>query len=579
MSDFVEDGLREHQATNDVMLGLLAASQRQQNLKQPHTQTQELQPPMKPLPLLALTLGFILCTMGFSPDRQVSGQVFVVTKGRENVKMGLVPIHAVTAEQLAPIAAELLKTYKQADLKKRQALAQQVADLAALRQFENELGALQPVGLNLPEFRAWQEESAQRRSSGAARDTESTDSEALALRASLFARLPVAEGKTDADGRFNLNLKSSPKVWLLAQAERTTGEDTERYFWAHAVKDGRDTNPVLLSNDSLVERGLQGFLDFLADNSTETQQPLPLSQVTPNPEIIQWAKTNLASAGPVAKLATEKAAAEAKASAEKRLEWTGKAMQRAGMKAETVKRTLTQGGTVVAWGDNREGQRIVPAGLSGVVAIAAGDQHTVALKQDGTVVAWGSDSFGITTVPWFLSRVVALAAGGLHTVALKQDGTVVAWGYNFSGQTTVPAGLSGVVAIAAGGDHTLALKKDGTVVAWGGNGSGQTKVPAVLMSGVVAIAAGGLHTVALKQDGTIVAWGYNKDGPTKVPAGLSGVVAIAAGGYHTVALKKDGTVVAWGDNDKGQTTVPAGLSGVVAIAAGEYHTVALKLPE
>jgi len=272
---------------------------------------------MKPLPLLALTLGFILCTMGCSPDRQVSGQVFVVTKGRENVKMGLVRIHAVTAEQLAPIAAELLKTYKQADLKERQALAQQVADLAALRQFETELGALQPAGLNLPEFRAWREESAQRRSSVAARDTESTDSPAtLELRASLFARLPAAAGKTDADGRFNLKLKSSGKVWLLAQAERTTGKDTEHYFWAHAVKDGRDTNPVLLSNDSLVERGLQGFLDFLADNSTETKQPLPLPQITPNPEIVQWAKTSQASASLLAKLAKDKVAAEAKVIAE-----------------------------------------------------------------------------------------------------------------------------------------------------------------------------------------------------------------------------------------------------------------------
>ncbi len=424
MSDFVEDGLREHQATNDVMLGLLAASQRQQNFKQPHAQTQELQPPMKPLPLLALTLGFILCTMGCSPDRQVSGQVFVVTKGRENVKMGLVHIHAVTAEQLAPIAAELLKTYKQADLKERQALAQQVADLAALSQFETELGALQPAGLNLPEFRAWREESAQRRSFVTARDTVSTDSAAtLAMRAILFVRLPVAVGKTDADGRFNLNLKSSPKVWLLAQAERITGKDTERYFWAHAVKDGRDTNPVLLANDSLVGRGLQGFLDFLADTSTETKQPLPLPQVTPNPEIVQWAKTSLASAGPVAKLATEKAAAEAKAltksSAEKRLEWTGKAMQRAGMKAETVKRTLTQGGTVVAWGYNKFGQTTVPAGLSGVVAIAAGEYHTVALKQDGTVVAWGYNGYGETTVPAGLSGVVAITAGGYHTVALK----------------------------------------------------------------------------------------------------------------------------------------------------------------
>lgn len=39
MSDFIEDSLRERQATNDVMMGLLAASQRQQNLKQPHAQT------------------------------------------------------------------------------------------------------------------------------------------------------------------------------------------------------------------------------------------------------------------------------------------------------------------------------------------------------------------------------------------------------------------------------------------------------------------------------------------------------------------------------------------------------------
>ena len=418
---------------------------------------------MKLRPLLALTLGFILCTMGCSPERQVSGQVFVVTKGRENVKMGLVHIHAVTAEQLAPIAAELLKTYKQADLKERQAFAQQVVDLAALSQFENQLDALQRAGLSLPEFFARRDESAQRRSSVTARDTGSTDSAAtLELRiASLFVRLPAAAGKTDADGRFNLNLKSSRKVWLLAQAERIAGGDTERYFWAHAVKDGRGTNPVLLSNDSLVERGLQGFLDFLADNSTETKQPLPLPQVTPNPEMVQWAKTSLASAGRVAKLATEKAAAEAKALAEKqaadatalaekqaaeakalaekRLEWTGKAMQRAGMKAETVKRTLTQGGTVVAWGENDKGQTKVPAGLSGVVAIAAGWTHTVALKQDGTVVAWGRDSSGQTKVPAGLSGVVAIAAGDYHTVALKQDGTVVAWGYNSSDQTTVPA--------------------------------------------------------------------------------------------------------------------------------------------
>ena len=69
-----------------------------------------------------------------------------------------------------------------------------------------------------------------------------------------------------------------------------------------------------------------------------------------------------------AKALAEKQAAEAMAAAkpatEKCLEWTGKAMQRAGFKEQTLKRTLTQGGTVVAWGRNGDGQTTVPAGLN-----------------------------------------------------------------------------------------------------------------------------------------------------------------------------------------------------------------------
>jgi hypothetical protein len=168
------------------------------------------------------------------------------------------------------------------------------------------------------------------------------------------------------------------------------------------------------------------------------------------------------------------------------------------------------------------------------VAIAAVNEYSAALKSDGTVVAWGGyDESGQTDVPAGLSGVVAIATGVGHMVALKSDGTVVAWGY---GQT-VPAGLSGVAAIAAGAGYTVALKSDGTVVAWGVpvQNLGQTDVP-VGLSGVTAIAAGWGHTLALKSDGTVVAWGFNNDSQTTIPAGLSGVTAIAAGEDHSLAI-------------------------------------------
>ena len=255
-------------------------------------------------------------------------------------------------------------------------------------------------------------------------------------------------------------------------------------------------------------------------------------------------------------------------------------------------------GAVLAWGDNYYGQclgtdssgtpittnadgnipvKLNGVTLSGVSAIAGNAEHTIALK-GGSVLAWGNNGNGQCTIPIAAqSGVTAIAGGEQHTIALK-GGAVLAWGYNGNGQCTVPASASsGVSAIAGSGQHTIALKC-GEVLAWGNNSKGECNIPVTAQSGVTAIAGGHYHTIALK-DGAVLAWGWNEYGQCTIPiAAQSGVSAIAGGFEHTIALK-DGEVLAWGWNLFGACNIPASAnSGVTAIAGGYHHTIALKGP-
>jgi len=236
---------------------------------------------------------------------------------------------------------------------------------------------------------------------------------------------------------------------------------------------------------------------------------------------------------------------------------------------------LKADGTVVAWGSNANGQLNVPEDLSGVVAVATREHYSLALKAGGAVVAWGN---GPATVPdEAKTGVVAIAAGNKHALALKSDGEVVAWGDDTFAQATVPdEAKTDIVDIAAGALHSLALKANGKVVAWGLDNEGQSTVPLDL-SDVVAIAAGAYYSMALKSNGEMVIWGDNSAGQKNVPdEAKTNIAAIAAGNLHSLALRSDGTVVAWGAVNQHQSEVPAGLNNVVAIAGGEVHSLALK---
>ncbi len=229
---------------------------------------------------------------------------------------------------------------------------------------------------------------------------------------------------------------------------------------------------------------------------------------------------------------------------------------------------VREDGTVMAVGCNEYGECDV-GGWTDITAVGAGKHHTVGLKADGTVVAAGWNEYGQCDVSdW--RDIAAISVGRFGTVGLKNDGTVVAVGEIWSDQNNV-RDWRDIVAVSAGECHIIGQKADGTVVALGLNLDGQCNVSD--WTDYIAISAGSYFTIGLKADGTVTVIG--KSANRYNVSDWRDIVAISAGNIHTVGLKADGTVVATGANGCGQCEV-SDWTDIVAISAGGLHTVGLK---
>ncbi|MBL9130935.1 MAG: hypothetical protein JNG86_07040 [Verrucomicrobiaceae bacterium] len=291
----------------------------------------------------------------------------------------------------------------------------------------------------------------------------------------------------------------------------------------------------------------------------------------------------------------------------------------------------TSDGKVYAWGHNVDGRlgdgttttRSTPVAvdMSGVmagksiIAVAAGEDHSLALSSDGLVFAWGNGSFGqlgdglgadshtpvavSTTGVLSGKTIVAIAAGSGFSLALTSDGLLYGWGLDLGGTLGDGAGIttqdepvavdmSGslagktIVQFGAGAGFVMALASDGQVYGWGtashvlgatNPSTNESPVPVddtgvFATKSVAQISVGMYHVLALTSDGLLYSWGSNSDGalgdgttttsPSPILVDASGVLAgktiqsLRAGNSCSHVLTSDAELYGWGGNASGQ---------------------------
>lgn len=219
-----------------------------------------------------------------------------------------------------------------------------------------------------------------------------------------------------------------------------------------------------------------------------------------------------------------------------------------------------------------------------VIAVAAGEAHTLALTGDGSVYSWGRGTFGRLGAGSVADRlfpakiefnsadtrkrvkIVELSAGAYHSLALSDDGSVWSWGHNTYGQLGVN-GENSMVPSLVQVFHELHTPSSIT-------NESITKTATKLQ--ISSIKAGGMMSLAIDNLGSLWMWG-NCPPQDTLPEGEFSliktftpipiwnfhgqtVVKVACGNEHIVALvsygekhKGDNLVCyTWGSNNHGQ---------------------------
>lgn len=202
---------------------------------------------------LYLILALVLASLPACSKKpvEVTGQIFVVTKGAQNIKMGGLPVRVFPHKEFQKMAKATV-TWMQDEVRYE---AQRKVDSDYMGAFIKELMAMEESAENpipqLPQIRK-------------TIVTESGMDEKIGISALSADLLPrsiekLISGATttlgvrsDADGRFSVPV--SEETWFFTVGQRDVGEETEEYIWIkrYIVPEGSTKPSVSISNDAII---------------------------------------------------------------------------------------------------------------------------------------------------------------------------------------------------------------------------------------------------------------------------------------------------------------------------------------
>lgn len=202
--------------------------------------------------LLAIAL---MCECGPS-QRELTGEVFIVTKGGQSIKLGLVEVGLYSDKDINPFILQKLQAAKAQTQRLRPVKDNVEKEWQQLRNEENYLRGryLDNMG----------SDAHKRRYDNAYESYIQKDNQ---YRKVLYDYLsystgqfyfsgmpkPIQSTKTDSDGKFSFRLTPG-KYALAARASRKLFDSTEEYYWLVWISVKNDpTMKVMLSNDNLFE--------------------------------------------------------------------------------------------------------------------------------------------------------------------------------------------------------------------------------------------------------------------------------------------------------------------------------------